>query len=57
MDGFSTELSALQGGIHALQKHECAVAGASRRQACVYSEQQQDGPGISCWHPAAVLAN
>lgn len=57
MDGCSTELSALQGGTHALKKHECAVAGASRRQACAYSEQLQDGAGISCWHPAAALAN
>jgi hypothetical protein len=57
MDGCSTELSTLQRGIHALQKHECAVAGASRRQACAYSEQLQDDAGISCWHPAAALAN
>lgn len=57
MDGCSTELSALQGGIHAFQKHECAIAGASRRQACAYSEQPQDGAGISCWHPAAAVAN
>lgn len=56
MDGCSTELYALQGGIHALQKHEYAVAGASTRQACAYSEQPQDGAGFSCWHPAAALA-
>jgi hypothetical protein len=57
MDGCSTELSALQVGIHALKKHECPVAGASRRQACAYSGQLQDGTGISCRHPAAALAN
>ncbi|GFG34790.1 hypothetical protein Cfor_12053 [Coptotermes formosanus] len=57
MDGCSTDLSALQVGIRALQKHECAAVCTCRRQACAYSEQLQDDAWISCWHPAAALAN
>lgn len=57
MDGYPTELAALQAGICALQKCECATVGASRRQAYAYCEQLQDDAGISCWHPAAALAD